>query len=71
LGIDMLDRRADIRGPFKSLDNLLNAVKNSATPDKNFEVAWLPADEVCEGSRLRGFLTVQIVGFEQDLANRA
>jgi hypothetical protein len=67
----MRDRPAVIRGIFKSLDNLLKAARHSAIPDKNFEVVWLPADEVCEGSRLRGFLMVQIVGFEQDLTKRA
>jgi hypothetical protein len=61
----MWDQRAGTGTLFKSLDKLLKAVKNSATADEDFEVAWLAANEVCEGSRLRGYLTVRIVGFEQ------
>ena len=64
---DMREPRAGTRILSRTLDDLLKATRDSAKPDEHFEVAWLPANEVCEGSRLRGFLTVQIVGFEQKL----
>jgi hypothetical protein len=63
---DMRDQRIGIKTFFRSLESLVRETKNAAAPDKDFEVVWLPANEVCEGSRLRGFLTVQIVEFGQD-----
>jgi len=41
-----------------------------APHDSEFEVVWLAGAEALEGSPIRGFRTVQIVGYELNLVER-